>query len=92
MRSCSTKYGLIILSNRRAIRDNTGDRAVSQFFDAFENNSNFGQKVLTGTDFRSKFVKMALYHNITVFRFSLVDIDSLSFLTMELYGRQLLKV
>ena len=33
-------------------------RAVYQFFDAFENNSNFGQKVFTGTDFRSKFVKM----------------------------------
>ena len=65
-----------------------------QFFDAFENNSNFGQKVLTGTDFRSKFVKMALSHNITVFLFSLVDIlvDSLSFLTMELYGGQLLKI
>ena len=67
-------------------------RAVSQFFAAFENNSNFGQKVLTGTDFRSKFVKMALSHNITVFPFSLVDIDSLSFLTMELYGGQLLKI
>ena len=37
-------------------------RAVSQFFAAFENNSNFGEKVLTGTDFRSKFVKMALSH------------------------------
>ena len=67
-------------------------RAVSQFFAAFENNRNFGQKVLTGTDFRSRFVKMALSHNITVFRFSLVDIDSLSFLTMELYGGQLLKI
>ena len=43
-------------------------RAVSQFFAAFENNSNFGQKVLTGTDFRSKFVKMALSHKFTVFR------------------------
>ena len=67
-------------------------RAVYQFFDAFENNSDFGQKVLTGTDFRSKFVKMALSHNITFFLFSLVDIDSLSFLTMELYGGQLLKI
>ena len=63
-----------------------------QFFDAFENNCNFGKKVFTGTDFRSKFVKMALSHNITVFPFSLVDIDSLSFLTMELYGGQLLKM
>ena len=42
-------------------------RAVSQFFDAFENNSNFGQKVLTGTDFRSKFVKKLLSHNIYLF-------------------------
>ena len=67
-------------------------RAVSQFFAAFENNSNFGQKMFTGTDFRSKFVKMSLSHNITVFPFSLVDIDSLSFLTMELYGGQLLKI
>ena len=69
---------------------------MSQFFAAFENNSNFGQKVLTGTDFKSKFVKIALSHNITVFHavfvFSSVDIDSLSFLTMELYGGQLLKI
>ena len=42
-------------------------RAVSQFFDAFENNSNFGQKVLTCTDFRSKFVKKLLSHNINFF-------------------------
>ena len=61
-------------------------------FPAFENNNDFGQKVFTGTEFRSKFVKMALSHNITVFLFSLVDIDSLSFLTMELYGAQLLKI
>ena len=43
------------------------------------------EKVFTGTDFRSKFVEIALSHNINVFLFSLVDIDSLSFLTMELY-------
>ena len=48
-------------------------------------NSNFGQKVFTGTGFRSENVKMALSHNITVFLFSLVHIDLLSFLTMELY-------
>ena len=69
---------------------------LSQFFDGFENNSNFGQKVFTGTDFRSKFVKKLLSHNITFFVFSSVDtwvdIDSLPFLTMELYGGQLLKI
>ena len=33
-------------------------------------NAVFGQKVFTGTDFRSKFVEMSLSHNITVFVFS----------------------
>ena len=32
-------------------------RAVYQFFAAFENNSNFGQKMFTSTEFRSKFVE-----------------------------------
>ena len=35
-------------------------RAVYQFFAAFENNSNFGKKMFTSTEFRSKFVET--YH------------------------------
>ena len=52
------EYGIV----EGPVLSSTWYRAVSQFFDAFENNSNFGQKVLTGTDFRSRFVKMALSH------------------------------
>jgi hypothetical protein len=32
-------------------------RAESQFPNSFENNSNFGQKMFTSTEFRSKFVE-----------------------------------
>ena len=31
--------------------------AMSQFFDAFENNSNFGQKMFTSTNLGAKFMK-----------------------------------
>ena len=40
-------------------------RAVYQFFAGFENNIKFGQKVFTGTDFRSKFVKKWYYLKIS---------------------------
>ena len=42
---------------RSAQYDTVNYRAVYQFFAAFENNSNFGQKMFTSTEFRSKFVE-----------------------------------